>query len=78
MAFNNIMGAKTAPRLSTLEQFAYGLGVEIDDLVRDTTDADREIRKKLSNLTEYEKAKVSVYIDMILAEKNTSDQRIVA
>lgn len=68
---------KTAPQLDTIAKFAEGLGVQIEDLIYDRTDADRELSKWVAKLTEYEKTEVVVYIKMMLKEKN-QEQRMVA
>lgn len=48
---------KTAPQLDTLDKFARGLGVAIEDLIYDRTDADMEMSRIWGDLTEYEKWK---------------------
>lgn len=68
---------KTAPQLDTIAKFAEGLGIQIEDLIYDRTDADRELSKWVAKLTEYEKTEVVVYIKMMLKEKN-QEQRMVA
>ena len=69
---------KTAPRLDTLAKFADGLNVSIEDLIHNRTDADREISRLLSTMTEYEKTEVVVYIKLMQKEKNQEQQRMVA
>ncbi len=66
---------KTAPQLDTLEKFAKGLGVQIEDLIYDRTDADIELSKILPQLSEYEKTEVVVYAKMIIKEKNAKTQK---
>lgn len=61
---------KTAPQLDTLNKFARGLGVEIEDLIHSRTDADLELSRLLAGLSEYEKTEVIVYIRMMRKEKN--------
>ena len=67
---------KTAPRLDTISKFADGLGVQIEDLIYNRTDADREIANLLSTMTEYEKTEVVVYIRMMLKEKNQEQRKV--
>ena len=61
---------KTAPQLDTLAKFAKGLGVQIEDLIYDRTDADIELSQLLAGLSEFEKTEVIVYIRMRRKEKN--------
>lgn len=61
---------KNMPRLDTLSKFAKGLGVQIEDLIYDRTDADMELSQLLANLSEFEKTEVIVYIRMMRKEKN--------
>ncbi len=70
MVFNGIMNAKNTPQLGTLAKFAKGLGVQIEDLIYDRSDADREISRLIVDLSDYEKTEVVVYIKMMLKEKN--------
>ena len=67
---------KTAPRLDTLEKFASGLGVAIEDLVYSRTEADMELSRTVSQLTEYEKTEVVVYAKMIIKEKNEKAKKV--
>jgi len=66
----NMLSIKTAPQLDTLNKFARGLGVEIEDLIYDRTDADIELSQLLAGLSEFEKTEVIVYIRMMRKEKN--------
>lgn len=68
---NNMLKIKTAPQLDTLNKFARGLGVQIEDLIYDRTDADMEMARLWIKLTEYEKMETIVYIKMTQREKNT-------
>lgn len=74
--FNNraVLGkigiVKTTPQLGTLAKFAQGLGVEIEDLIYNRTEADTEMSRIWRNLSEYEKTEVVVYIKMQQKEKN--------
>lgn len=61
---------KNTPRLDTMAKFAKGLGVCIEDLIYDRSDADREISRLIVDLSDYEKTEVVVYIKMMLKEKN--------
>lgn len=61
---------KSAPRLDTLDKFARGLGVRIEDLIYDRTDADMEMARIWDNLTEYEKTETIVWIKFQQREKN--------
>lgn len=67
---------KNMPRLDTIARFADGLGVDIVDLIIDRTDADREITRLLSTMTEYEKTEVVVYIKMMQKEKNQEQRKV--
>lgn len=67
---DNILRIKTAPQLDTLEKFAAGLNVQIEDLIYNRTDADMELSRIWDELSEYEKTEVNVYIKMLLREKN--------
>ena len=78
MVFDGIVKAKTTPQLGTIAKFADGLNVQIEDLIYNRTDADREIARLLSTMTEYEKTEVVVYIKMMQKEKNQEQQRMVA
>lgn len=70
MALKNVSSAKTSPQIGTLDKFARGLGVRIEDLIYDTTDADREMAGVWANLSEYEKTETVVYAKMMIKEKN--------
>lgn len=61
---------KSTPRLDTLDKFARGLGVRIEDLIYDRTDADMEMARIWDNLTEYEKTETIVWIKVQQREKN--------
>lgn len=61
---------KNTPQIGTLDKFARGLGVRIEDLIYDTTDADREMAGVWANLSEYEKTEIVVYAKMMIKEKN--------
>ena len=76
MVFDGITKAKTTPQLGTIAKFATGLGVQIEDLIYNRTDADREIANLLSTMTEYEKTEVVVYIRMMLKEKNQEERKV--
>lgn len=65
----NILNTKTAPQLDTINKFAQGLGVRIEDLIYDRTDADMEMARIWDDLTEYEKTETIVYIKMQQREK---------
>lgn len=71
----NIEQVKTSPRLDTLSKFADALGVGIEDLIYDRTDADIELSKILRNLSEYEKTELVVYARMLLREKNENSEQ---
>lgn len=66
----DIVRLKTAPRLDTLCKFADLLGITVEDLIYDRTDADVNLSRLINQLSEYEKTKVAVYIEMMVAEKN--------
>ena len=66
----NMLKIKTAPQLDTLEKFAKGLNVRIEDLIYNHSDADMALPQVWNELTEYEKTEVIVYIRMLLREKN--------
>lgn len=70
MALKNVQRAKTSPQVGTLDKFARGLGVRIEDLIYNTTDADMEMSRIWHDLSEYEKTEVVVYIKMQQKEKN--------
>ncbi len=78
MIMYGIKNAKTAPRIDTLQKFACGLGVSVEDLIYDRTDADVNLSRLINQLSEYEKTKVAVYIEMLVAEKNKQGQKKVA
>ncbi len=71
----NILIAKTAPQLDTLGKFARGLGVQIEDLIYDRTDADMEMSRLWAGLSEYEKMEAIVYVKMNQREKNTKNNK---
>ena len=62
---------KTSPQLDTLHKFAKGLGVCIEDLIYDRSDADMTLGRLLSDLSEYEKMEVVAYIRLMNREKNS-------
>jgi len=66
---NNILKIKTAPQLDTLDKFAAGLGVGVEDLIYDRTDADMEMSQIWGKLSEYDKIETIVWIKMQLREK---------
>lgn len=72
----NILKIKTAPQLDTLEKFAKGLDVRIEDIIYNRTDADIAMSRSWDELTEYEKTEVNVYIKMLLREKNEKQQKV--
>lgn len=74
----NIEELKTAPRLDTLYKFADALNVALDDLIRDRTDADREMSRIWHDLSEYEKTETIVYAKMIIKEKNEKERQKAA
>lgn len=65
----NMLNAKTAPQLDTLDKFATSLGVMIEDLIYDRTDADMEMSQIWGKLSEYDKMETIVWIKMQLREK---------
>lgn len=71
----NMLNAKTAPQLDTLYKFAAGLGVRIEDLIYDRTDADMEMARLWDKMSEYEKTETIVFIKMQQREKNTEIKR---
>lgn len=73
---NNILRLKTAPQLDTLEKFAKGLDVRIEDIIYNRTDADIAMSRSWDELTEYEKTEVNVYIKMLLREKNKEQPKV--
>lgn len=60
---------KNTPRLDTLDKFAAGLGVGVEDLIYDRTDADMEMSQIWGKLSEYDKMETIVWIKMQLREK---------
>lgn len=66
----NILKIKTAPQLDTLDKFARGLNVRIEDLIYDRTDADMEMSRIWNDLSEYQKMEAIVYVKMQIREKN--------
>ena len=66
----NMLNAKTAPQLDTLDKFANGLNVRIEDLIYDRTDADMEMSRIWNDLSEYQKMEAIVYVKMQIREKN--------
>lgn len=74
--FNNraqlghMLKIKTAPQLDTLDKFARGLNVRIEDLIYDRTDADMEMSRIWNDLSEYQKMEAIVYVKMQIREKN--------
>lgn len=69
---------KTAPRLDTLDKFARGLGVRVEDLIYNRSDADMEMSRYWDELSEYEKMETVVWIKMQLREKNKKKQSVAA
>lgn len=69
---------KTAPQLDTLDKFARGLGVRIEDLIYNRTDVDIEMSRYWDELSEYEKMETVVWIKMQLREKNKKKQSAAA
>ena len=69
---------KTAPQLDTLDKFARGLGVRIEDLIYNRTDADMEMSRYWDELSEYEKMETVVWVKMQLREKNKKKQSAAA
>ena len=79
MVINNLQSVKTTPQLGTLAKFADGLGVSVEDLIYNRTDADVELGKIIKGLTEYEKTELIVYAKtQILKKNNPSEQRKAA
>ena len=74
----NILNTKTKPQLDTMDKFARGLGVRIEDLIYDRTDADMEMARIWENLTEYEKTETIVWVKVQQREKNKQKQSAVA
>lgn len=74
----NILKIKTAPQLDTLDKFARGLGVRIEDLIYNRTDADMEMSRYWDELSEYEKMETVVWVKMQLREKNKKKQSAAA
>lgn len=68
---------KTAPQLDTLAKFAKGLKCTIEDIVYDRSEADINLSRLIGSLTEYEKTKVVVYVEMLIAEKNKKEKKVV-
>lgn len=75
MVFNGILTAKTTPQLGTLAKFADGLGVSVEDLIYDRTDADVELGKIIKGLTEYEKTELIVYAKTQILKKNDPSEQ---
>lgn len=69
---------KTAPQLDTLDKFARGLGVRIEDLIYDRTDADMEMARIWDELSEYEKTETIVWVKVQQREKNKQKQSVAA
>ena len=69
---------KSTPRLDTLDKFARGLGVRIEDLIYDRTDADMEMARIWDDLTEYEKMETIVWVKVQQREKNKQKQSTAA
>lgn len=69
---------KNTPRLDTLDKFAQGLGVRIEDLIYDRTDADMEMARIWDDLTEYEKMETIVWVKVQQREKNKQKQSVAA
>ena len=69
---------KNTPRLDTLDKFARGLGVRIEDLIYDRTEADMEMARIWDNLTEYEKTETIVWVKVQQREKNKQNQSVAA
>lgn len=76
MALKNVQMAKTSPQVGTLNKFARGLGVRIEDLIYNTTDVDREMARVWTELSEYEKTETVVYAKMMIKEKNEKQRKI--
>lgn len=66
---------KTAPQLDTLAKFADGLGVSVEDLIYNRTDADVELGKIIKGLTEYEKTELIVYAKTQILKKNDPSEK---
>jgi len=69
---------KTAPQLDTLDKFARGLGVRVEDLIYNRSDADMEMSRYWDELSEYEKIETVVWVKMQLREKNKKKQSVAA
>ncbi len=74
----NMLKIKTAPQIDTLDKFARGLGVRIEDLIYDRTDADMEMARIWDDLTEYEKMETIVWVKVQQREKNKQKQSVAA
>ena len=61
---------ENTPRLDTLDKFANGLGVGVQDLIYNRTDADMEMSRIWNDLSEYQKMEAIVYVKMQIREKN--------
>lgn len=72
----HMMKIKTAPQLDTLDKFAAGLGVRIEDLIYDHTDADMELGRIWGKLSEYDKMETIVWIKMQLREKKQRQSKV--
>lgn len=66
---------KNTPRLDTLDKFARGLGVRIEDLIYDRTDADMEMARIWDDLTEYEKTETIVWVKVQQRKKNKQQSK---
>ena len=75
---NQMLKLKTAPQLDTLDKFARGLGVRVEDLIYNRSDADMEMSRYWDELSEYEKMETVVWIKMQLREKNKKKQSAAA
>ena len=67
---------KNTPQIGTLDKFARGLGVQIEDLIYNTTDVDREMARVWAELSEYEKTETVVYVKMMIKEKNEKQRKV--